>query len=51
MKLEETYIVEVMKVKEYVGSKGHKLSSVTKRITKRNKTNKGQQSTEDKKKK
>ena len=23
MKLEETYIVEVMKVKEYVGSKGH----------------------------
>jgi hypothetical protein len=38
MKLEEAYIVEVMKVKEYVDSKEHKLSSVTKRITERNKT-------------
>lgn len=40
MKLEEVYIVEVMKVKEYVDSQEHKLSSVTKRITGRNKTNK-----------
>ena len=38
MKLEEAYVVEVMKMKEYVDSKEHKLSSVTKRITERNKT-------------
>jgi len=38
MKLEEAYIVEVLKVKEYVDSKEHKLSSVTERIMERNKT-------------
>ena len=38
MKLEEAYVVEVTKVKEYVDSKEHKLSNVTKRTTERNKT-------------
>jgi hypothetical protein len=38
MKLEEAYLVNDMKMKEYVDSKEHKLSSVTKRITERNKT-------------
>jgi hypothetical protein len=38
MKLKKAYIVEVMKVKEYVDSKEHKFSSVTERITERNKT-------------
>lgn len=48
MKLEEAYIVEVLKVKGYVVSKKNKLSSATERITEEQ--DKRQHSTEDKRK-